>query len=735
MPNYQLTVESGEQGLEIDSFNVTERVSDLFTVWLSIRSRRHDIDLETIVGRRAQLSISSEIGPTESTRVWAGVCSHFEQERTEGGNGVSSYHMRIVPVPWLLTQRQNYRVFQHVSVLDIVDALLNEWQVARVWNVNRAIHPQLEYKVQYGESDYHFMSRLLQEAGINFTFANDVAGQSTIAFWDAMHLAPPIGRPLAYADNPNPGGDREFVTDVRLAHVVKPGAYAIRDYSFRRPLLPLLGQAPPALGPEARYEQVRYQPGSFLKEPCAGDNTPVADDKGIARYDQAHGTLRASRALAGERADKRSVSFKTNAFFLLPGATFTIENHPHHELSRASRLLVTELALHGARGREWSVTGKAVMADSPYLPRITLDKPQVCGIQSATVVGPADEEIHTDEFGRVRVEFPWQRGANMDDNSSCWIRVSQGWAGTGYGMLTIPRVGQEVLVAFLGGDPDQPVIVGRVYNNTQPVPYGLPEHKTRSTWRSNSSPGGNGFNELMFEDLAGSELVYIQAEKNLRKLVKNDETITVERDREKLVKNNETETTQVNRSEVTGGHRTELTRGDRTTVIGGGHRKQVGGEEIERTEGNMRLYVGGDQDLVVKQVKRERVEGACHLIVNGKRNQKINGKQSLTVDGDQHEKVGNNHALDVDNEIHLKAGTALVLEASEDLTIKGPGGFIRIHSGGVIIKGDLVKINSGGAPGSGGGSSPEAPEDANEAEIEEPEAPETDDVSENGLAQ
>ena len=166
-------------------------------------------------------------------------------------------------------------------------------------------------------------------------------------------------------------------------------------------------------------------------------------------------------------------------------------------------------------------------------------KPQVSSVQSAVVVGPSGQEIHVDEFGRVRVQFPWDREGNNDDFSSCWIRASQGWAGTGYGMIVIPRIGQEVLVGFLDGDPDQPIIVGRVFNQTQQVPYKLPDHKTRSAWKSNSSLGGNGFNEIMFEDLKQEELLWMQAQKNLRKLVKNDESITVGHDRRKFVKENE----------------------------------------------------------------------------------------------------------------------------------------------------------------------------------------------------
>ena len=612
--------------------------------------------------------------------------------------------------------------------------MLGDWRIAATWNINRGVYPELEYKVQYGESDYQFLSRVLQEAGIVFTFPNEAG--SPLTFWDALHDAPPRnGLPLPYADDPNRTTAHEFVTDVRLTHVIKPGAYTMRDVSFRKPLFPLFGEATKAKAPEDKYEQYDYLPGGFLVEPGATGDTPVADDKGVARYDQGQGNARAERALAGERLDKRTVSFETNAIDLLPGAIFNIREHPHEDVSPAAKLVVTEFSLQGATGQEWSAFGDAVFAKVPYRPKVDIAKPKVCGVQSATVVGPAGEEIHTDEFGRVRIEFPWQREESMDDNSSCWVRVSQGWAGTGYGMMNIPRIGQEVMVSFLNGDPDQPVIVGRVFNNTQPVPYKLPQHKTRSTWKTNSSPGGGGFNEMMFEDLKDSELVYLQAQKNLRKLVKNDETITVGNNRQKLVKHNETETTGANRIEVTGANRTEITGVNRTTVVGGSNMKQVGGNEIERTDGTMMLYVGGDQDIIVKQIKREHISGDSHLMVTGKRNQQINGTQSLTVMGDQHEKIGNNHALDTGKDIHLKAGTALVIEAAQDLTLKGPGGFIRIDASGVTIKGHLVRINSGGSPGSGSGSSPELPENTTEAVFELPTAPEPDDVSVTGLAQ
>jgi type VI secretion system secreted protein VgrG len=355
-------------------------------------------------------------------------------------------------------------------------------------------------------------------------------------------------------------------------------------------------------------------------------------------------------------------------------------------------------------------------------------------VQTATIVGPSGEEIHTDEYGRVRVQFPWDREGKSDDNSSCWIRVVQGWGGTGYGMVVLPRIGQEVLVSFLNGDPDAPVVVGRVFNATEAVPYKLPDHKTRSTWKSDSSPGSGGFNEIMMEDLAGKELVYMQAQKNLRKLVKNDETITVGNDRQKYVLKNETETTGQDRTEVTGRDRTEITDKDRTTMIGGNRGKLIGGDEIEHTIGNLKQLIGGDQDHVTKSHKRERVEGDNHLAVSGDRSQLIKGIQSLLVGGDQQEVVKGNHALAAGGEIHLKAGTQIVIEAP-DVTIKGKDGFVRLDGSGVVIKGTKVLINSGGSPGDGAGSHPQAPDEAQEAHVDEPKRPTPDNVAVTGLAQ
>ncbi len=683
-----LSFEGGETSLSVRRFSVHEAVSSLFTVSVWARAENPSIDLEAIVGKQASLRIASGqiFALHGGSRFWTGVVSSIEQVQAVqpgvSAKELSTYYLRIVPTLWLLTQRRGYRAFQHISIPDIVDRLLGEWSITPVWKIDRAKYPKLEYRVQYGESDYVFFSRLLEEAGIGFTFSDDAAAGSTLVLNDDLTTGEPrSGGSLRFVDNPNQASEKEFVTNVRLLHEVRPGAHVIRDHDFRNPAFALRGEAHKADGPEAKYEQYRYEPGAFLVEGGKGGGTPSADDRGVARHDNAFGAARAERMLQGERLGKRSASFDTNVLDLWPGRIVTFDRHPHAELTESAKLLVTELSIEGTPDEAWSMSARALFTDAPYFPPQQTPKPRVEGVQSATVVGPRGQEIHTDEFGRVRVQFPWDREGTHDEGSSCWIRVSQGWAGTGYGMIVIPRVGQEVLVGFLEGDPDQPVIVGRVYNATQTTPYKLPEHKTRSTWKSDSSPGSGGFNEIMFEDLAGNELVWEQAQKNRRRLVKHDETITVGHDRQKLVKN----------------------------------------DEHEKTLGYLKVYVGKDQDIVIKKDKRERVEGSSHVRVWGKRNQKVDGSQSLTVEGNRHEVVGKNHALAAGEEIHIAAGTALVIEASRDLTLKGPGGFIRIDQSGITIRGKMVRINSGGSAGNGKGASPEVPDEAIEAE--------TDDVS------
>lgn len=703
MPLLQLSFGSGESSLSVRRFVVQEAMSTLFRIVVWARSPNPSIDLSAIAGQPAGLRIESGVAHVfKHDRVWTGVCSLAEQTEAEPHPNLSTYRFEIVPMLWLLGKRSGHRIFQHLSVPDIVDKLLAEWRIEPVWEIDRGRYPKLEIKIQYGEPDLTFIERLLEEAGITFLF-EDQKDETKLIFRDEPQSKSPRAEHLPFVDNPNEASEKEFVHHVRIGHEVRPGAHVLRDYDFRRPELKLAEEATRAKAPEDKLEQVRYQPGSYLAELGPAGNTPFADDKGIARYDVGYGKSKVERLLSGARAGKVSVVFDTNVVDPMPGMILQISRHPHPEISNHP-LLVTGMEIGGSPTEDWHAAVHAISAEIPYRPPVVTPKPTVHGIQSATVVGVKTgqdiQEIHVDEFGRVRVQFPWDRDGKADDNALCWVRVSQGWAGKAYGMMMIPRVGQEVLVTFLDGDPDQPVITGRLYNARNPVPYKLPENKTISAWKSDSSPGSGGFNELKFEDKKGEELLYHQAERDQRVLIKHDETITVLHDRRKDVARMETDTTGVNRTEITILNRSEMVAVDRVTFIQGNRSRWIKRHKGVMNEGHRKLLVMKTADLLVKKDKRERLQRDAHLYIKGDRREAVDDDRSFVTVEDHHEKMGGSYALSSGKTASYHTDNVLTGEGGMAVSIRGPGGFLSIGPAGIAISGNVVRINAGGSAGS-----------------------------------
>ncbi|EYF04384.1 type VI secretion system tip protein TssI/VgrG [Chondromyces apiculatus] len=717
--------ELAKKGIEIPltvyRFAVHEAVSTPFSLSLWARSDSAAIAIDTIVGQPASFRLTAGYLNVSGSgsRAWNGVCSYMEQTRAErqDKNILSSYYLRIVPAMWVMEHQRDHRIYQHLSIPDIVDIFFDEWNIKREWRIDRGSYPKLEFKVLYGESHFAFVTRLLEEAGIAYTFPDEAGGNGTVLLSEALHRGRKRpGAPVPYEENPTEAAEREFVSEVSLVRDVRPGAYTIRDYDFRNPSFELLGESAKARAPEDRYEQFHYLPGGFLVEGSAGGGTPVADDRGVARHLQPYGLARETRALESLRADRAGVAFTSNLHDLHPGLIFRVEQHPHPDLAR--ELLVTDILLEGTAEGEWESRGHAVFADTPFRPPLITPRPEALGVQTVTVVGPKgvgklDEEIHVDEFGRVRVRFPWDRSGNDDDLCSCWMRVAEGWGGKGYGWLNLPRVGQEVIVTFLEGDPDRPVIMGRLYNATHPVPYKLPDHKTVSTWKSDSAPGSGGFNEIKFDDEKSDELFYMQAEKNLRKLVKNDEILTVGHDRDKLVIAEEHETID--------GTRTQVTLAERHSMIGSVHHRLIKGnkrqlirlDEHELNEKNRWLLVEKDQDQVIRGNRRERDEWDLNARVNGDRRERVGRTRSVMIYQKLHVKVGKTFARAAGKELH--AASKKITSEAPDITARGPGGFIRIDAAGVTISGRKVDINVSGSPGHGHGAHPREPAEAIEA--------------------
>lgn len=605
-----LAFEAESVQISVRRFSVREGISQLFSVRLVGVSSDPNLDLEALVGRPALFQVAGgQIHANYGARRWTGIIEHAEQVHCDAA-GLSTYYFHLVPNLWLLTQRRETRIFQNLKIPQILKQLLEEWGVDSINELN-AVYREHEFIVQYKETDFDFVSRLMEWAGIGFYFkfqgpegdgwddaihspkaarkrtvgslfrrspedkavqeaadarakrdqkrreqsadkklsggwltvdddddddVDDASGGSNrtlaavplkLALSDGIHENQLRGARVAYDANPTEAAQREFISQVRLTHNVKPGRVTVRDFDFRAKLdFGLYGSdAGAGEAPEKFYEHYRYEPGGFKASTEPAGAAPVADDPLAYRHlRKEEGEPLASRVLRGLRQEAKVVTFVTNCMDLGPGMTFAIQGHPHPALGQGTQLLVRRFSLEGYVNEAWTFQGEAVDAKLPYRPALKTPKPRIRGVQSAVVVGASGEEIDVDEFGRIKVQFYWDRDGQYSDESSCRVRVSHGWAGPGFGAQFLPRIGQEVLVAFMEGDPDQPVVVGRVYNKVNAVPYALPEHSTRSTWKSDSTPASDGFSELMFEDKREQELVFLQGELDAQKLVKSYET-------------------------------------------------------------------------------------------------------------------------------------------------------------------------------------------------------------------
>lgn len=622
MDNLELRFAAQDILLSVRSFSVVEELSTPFDISIVARSPDEDIDLDAIVGHGAAFKVASSLA-------WSGIVQFAEQVDVEP-DGLSTYFLRIVPGLSRTSLRRNNRIFQHLSIPDITKKLLADWEIEPVLELDAADFPKLDYRVQYGETDFVFLSRLLEEAGISYQFRAPEPGS------DAPSKLVLISDPSAgesrgsmlYINNLEQAKGIDAITHVKVSHQVRPGRITLRDHDFRRrPDFQLIANAKTSLESENRYESYQYTPGAFVIDP--------------GRVDEREGKNLATRKLDAGRQGRRKVLFQTTALPLSPGDVFTINAHPRVDLSQDKRLLMVQRTLEGTSEGEWVSTGMAVFADDPYRPALVTPKPRMGGLQSAVVVGPTGEEIHVDEFGRVRVQFHWDREGKYTDESSCWIRVSQASAGRGFGIAALPRVGQEVLVDFLEGDPDQPVVVGRLFNGTSPHPYKLPDHKTKTSWKSDTSPGSGGFNEITFEDAKGKEKVFVHAQKDRDEVIRENQLTQIGKDLDVQIGENE--------KHKVGGDQTWHVTGSRTT----------------RVEKNDILVVGGDCHIQLGETGASLSNGRVVLST---------GKASLTIaDGDIF--------LDASGSIKVSSG-GLTTVAGKEVHIDGSPNVLLNTAGG-----------------------------------------------------
>lgn len=583
----RLQVHGVDEALDVRSYSVDDGLSSLFSVDLDVMCQNPALDLEVVLGKEATFAIEhgvtleGALGATPARRSWSGIVSEVSLVRSEA-TGLSTYQLTISPTLWLLTRRTNCRVFQQQSDLDVVRALLAEWSIEALVECTRAQKTR-KYRVQYHETDFAFVSRLLEAAGVTYLF-RDEDGVSKLVLLDAPESGRERESPLEHVDEPM--GDGAYATQLRASRALRAGRVTLADHDHRLQNGPLVAESASSEHPlEQSLESFQYVPGAFRFGAPGPNDTPHADDRGRTRTDEAEGRRLAEQVGAAGAARARRFVFESNALDVVPGLRVNVSGHPMTE--RVGALLVTRTLVTGAFDDEPQLVCHAALASAPYRPDLVTPTPTVYGVESATVVGPAGETIHCDEFGRVRVQFHWDRYGAMNELSSCWVPVAQAWAGDGLGAINVPRVGQEVIVGFLAGNPEEPVVVGRVFTNLLRPPFPLPANKTQNGFRSASVPKTGGYNEIMFEDAAGKEQIRMRAERDMQTRVNHDQTLEVGRHRKARVFGDDGEVVLGKRVQTVAGDVKTTSFADRVAGVLGNIISMAGGQRVLETVGEL----------------------------------------------------------------------------------------------------------------------------------------------------
>ncbi|UYW73771.1 type VI secretion system tip protein VgrG [Pseudocitrobacter faecalis] len=633
-------------------FSLYQRHSAPFVLEVDIASGLSDLTATSFLEKNALLTLWQG---TVAQRYISGIIN--EVSLGENNHWQMRYHLTIVPPLWRCGLRHNFRIFQQQDIQTISATLLGENGVTEWTPVFYEPHPAREFCVQYGESDLAFLTRLWAEEGI-FYFdwhAPEGAEQKLVLCDDVAGLSSLGVMPF------NPNTSTEVSTECISSFLYRartgPSSVETQDYTFKTPGWPgYYNRAAENLnGQFTQYEIFDY-PGRFK--------------------DESHGQAFARYQIEGWRHDTETAACISNSPKLWPGKRFTLTGHPSQTLNREWQVVSCVLtgdqpqALHGSQGEGTTLNNhfEAVPADRTWrMP--PLPKPLVDGPQSAIVTGPAGEEIFCDEHGRVRIRFHWDRYCPGNEDSSCWVRVSQAWAGAGFGNLAIPRVGQEVIVDFLNGDPDQPIIMGRTYHQDNRSPGSLPGTKTQMTIRSKTYKG-SGFNELRFDDATGEEQVYIHAQKNMDTEVLNDRTTTVKHDHTETITNNQKITVGVGQT------------------VNVGSKKESGHDQKVTIANDQKVTIANDQEVMIANDQKTMVVNNQTTWINegDKETNILKGNQLITIyEGKQTIKVKKAISIGSDESIEFICGSS---KFSMDCA-----GTITITGNLITIKGKEVDIN------------------------------------------
>ncbi|WP_433786308.1 type VI secretion system Vgr family protein [Pseudomonas frederiksbergensis] len=704
----QVNCPLGGDVLLLRSMEGNEELGRLFHYELNLTSEDRAITFDHLLGKPMGLTLELHDG---GKRYFHGIACSCRQ--LTGHGQFAGYHVSLRPWFWLLTRTSDCRIFQNNTVPDIIKQVFRDLGFSDFEDSLSGSYRQWEYCVQYRETSFDFVSRLMEQEGIYYYFRHEQArhvlvladaygAHSTVADYDSVPFYPP-DRQMR---------ERDHFYDWQLTREVQPGSLELNDYDFQRPRANL---------------GVR----SSVSRSHGNGDYPLYDYPG--EYAQSNdGEHYARTRIEAIHSQFERVQLRGRARGLGSGHLFTLTGYEREDQNREYLVVSARYHIHqepyesGTQDLSEQFVGELACMDASQVfhPLPLTPVPIVRGPQTAVVVGPEGEEIWTDQYGRVKVHFYWDRHDQSNENSSCWMRVSQAWAGKNWGAMQIPRIGQEVIVSFLEGDPDRPIITGRVYNAEQTVPYTLPANATQSGVKSRSSKGGSpaNFNEIRMEDKKGAEQLFIHAEKNQdievendethwvghdrNKTIDNDETVHVKHDRTETVDNNETITIGLNRTERVGSNETINIGSNRTISVGANETATVTLQRTHAVGINETIAIGAAQEVVIGAFQTVNV-GAYQNVnvglyqstnVGANRSVDVGANLSTTVKANESRKVGAGRTTDIDNNDALTVGKDLVIDAGDSVTITtGKASIVMKKDGTISIRGKDITIDGSGA--------------------------------------
>lgn len=638
--------------LLLTSFEGDEYISKLFEYKLEVLSSNLDIKPDQLIGELVTVTLQDGIN-----RKFSGYVSRFMFGEIKADN-LRQYHLTVVPWLWFLSKTNNHRIFQDVNSKDIISKIFKDYGF-NDFDFKAQGGSKREYCVQYNESDLDFISRLLEEEGIAYFFKqnNDVHKLILVDKENAYEFCEE--KEVTYSK----GNQTESqITEWEHAYQFRKGEWTIADYNFKEPKKNLLisSKTKNKYSGVKKFEHYEYP----------------------AMYDLSLGKELVSIRMEAEEATIDTVAAVSDCSTFYAGGKFTISKHAaksekdtyiitgiHHKASDSSYF-------SGNDGKsEYGNNFVCIPEKVHFRPLTKHHKPVVYGPQSAIVTGPAGEEIYIDEFGRIKVQFFWDREGENDENTTCFIRVVQPWAGKQWGTSFIPRMGMEVIVNFINGDPDRPLVTGSVYNANNMPPYAS---KTQSGIKTHSTTGGtsSNYNELRFEDLKGSEQIYIHAEKDMDTQVEHDESLTVDNDRTKTIKHDENSSIGNDRNKSVGNNQSESIAKNKSIDVGENHTESIGKDKSMKVAGDHKENIAKNMTIEIGKDLKEIVAG--QYLEDVTKDYKLNA-DAITMNAMK--------------EIVLKTGSAsITMKSNGDITLKGNNINIK-GSGNITIKGSKVSTN------------------------------------------